>query len=282
MTGRVYILFLPFRTSPVVLLSTFARRSRYAGIPIFLCALLWSSFSPASEVDSLGIREFRTETGEQRAIPLADGSTIFLDVESTLRIPGDEVRKVYLDEGQAAFEVVRDSARPFAVQINQTTVQTAHSNFHVRRRADLTIVSIIEGEVRVVSATTDTSVASPKSRSVSARGRQLTISPDGAISQPVDTSRVQMTLWRERRLAFRHHTLAEIADEFNRYNKSPKLRVDGESLRLRTFSGVIDAHDPQTLLDYLAIDERIGFNRDDPDLIIISFRSRYGFARVGR
>jgi ferric-dicitrate binding protein FerR (iron transport regulator) len=89
-------------------------------------------------------------------------------------------------------------------------------------------------------------------------------------------------MWRERRLAFRHHTLVEIADEFNRYNKSPKLRVEGESLKLRTFSGVMDANDPQTLLDYLANDERIEFNRDDPSLIIIRFRSRYGFARVGQ
>jgi transmembrane sensor len=283
MTGRVYILFLPFWTSPVVQLSAFAQRSRYAGISLFLCALLWPVFSPADDVDSFGIREYRTETGEQRAIPLADGSTVFLDVESTLRIPSNEGRKVYLDRGQAAFEVERNAAgRPLTVQIDQATVHAERSNFHVRRKGDLTVVSIIKGELRVVSATGAADVPSAKPRTGITVGRQLIISPDGSISTPTDVSIVFVSMWRERRLAFRHHTLVEIADEFNRYNKSPKLRIEGESLKLRTFSGVMDANDPQTLLDYLAGDERIEFNRDDPDLIIVRFRSRYGFARVGR
>lgn len=281
MMVRVYILFLPFWTSSIVQLSAFVQRSRYAGIPLLFCALLCAPLSRASDVDSDGIREYRTETGEQRTIPLADGSTIFLDVESVVRIPSNEGRKVYLDRGQAAFEVARNSAgRSLAVQVDQTTIRAVHSNFHVRRKGDLTVVSIIKGEVRVASATADANVTSPKSRTGSLIGRQLIISPDGVISKPTDVSIVLVTMWRERRLAFRHHTLVEIADEFNRYNKSPKLRVEGEVLKLRTFSGVIDANDPQTLLDYLASDERIEFDREDPDLIIIRFRSRYGFARL--
>jgi transmembrane sensor len=283
MTGKVYILFLPFLTCSVDQLSTFARRSRYAGISLLLCALLWPIFSRANDGDSFGIREYRTETGEQRAIPLADDSTIFLDVESTLRIPNNEGRKVYLDRGQAAFEVARNAAgRPLTVQVDQATIHAERANFHVRRTGELTVISIIKGEVRVVSATGAANVPPPRPRKGTRVGRQVIISPDGSISTPTDVSIVLVTMWRERRLAFRHHTLVEIADEFNRYNKSPKLRVEGESLKLRTFSGVMDANDPQTLLDYLANDERIEFNRDDPSLIIIRFRSRYGFARVGQ
>ena len=283
MMAGVYILFLPFRTSFTVLLSAFVQRSRYAGIPLCVCALLCTPLSQASDVDSDGVREYRTETGEQRMIPLADGSTIFLDVESTVRIPSNEGRKVYLDKGQAAFEVVRNSAgRSLAVQVDQATIHATHSNFHVRRKGDLTVVSIIKGDVRVASSTAEANITPPKRRTGSLMGRQLIISPDGAISKPADVSIVLVTMWRERRLAFRHDTLVEIAEEFNRYNKSPKLRVEGEVLKQRTFSGVIDANDPQTLLDYLASDERIEFDRDNPDLIIIRFRSRYGFARLER
>lgn len=282
MTGRVYILFLPFPTFPVAELSISARRSRYAGIPLLLCALLWASVIWANDVGSSGIGEYRTETGEQRVLRLADGSTVVMDVESTLRIPDGESRKVYLDQGQAAFEVTHDSALPFTVQVDHTTIQTVRSHFYVRHRADLIIVSIVAGELRVVSATDAVRVASPKLKSTISKGRQLNIAPDGAISKPVITSMAHIALWRERRLAFRHNTLAEIADEFNRYNKAPKLRVVGEVLRQRTFSGVIDADDPQTLLDYLAGDELIEFDREDPGLIIIRFRSRYGFARVGK
>lgn len=280
MTGSVYIVFLPFPTSLVAKLSAFVQRSRYAGIPLLLCALLLPALSLASDMDGVGIQEYRTETGEQRAIPLVDGSTVFLDVESTLRIPDNERRKVYLDEGQAAFEVARDSARAFTVQVDQARIQTDGSSFYVRRKAALTTVSIIKGQVRVVSAVGNATLAPPKVRAASPRGAQVTVAADGTMSNPVEIPALHVSLWRERRLAFRHHTLVEIADEFNRYNKTPKLRVESEVLKLRTFSGVMDANDPQTLLDYLANDERIEFDREDPDLIIIRFRSRYGFARM--
>ena len=283
MTGSVYIVFLPFPISLAMKVSHFARRSRYAGISLSLCVLLLPTLCRAGDGDSDGIREYRTETGEQRTIPLADGSNIFLDVESTVRISENGERKIYLDKGQAAFEVERNSAgRPLLVQVDQATIRAAHSNFHVRRKGDLTVVSVIKGEVRVVSATGEVKVPSPKRRTAKPAGRQLTIASDGAISQPKDVSIVLVAMWRERRLAFRHQTLAEIADEFNRYNKSPKLRVESEVLKLRTFSGVIDANDPQTLLDYLANDDRVEFDRENPDLIIIRFRSRYGFARLER
>lgn len=283
MTGSVYIVFLPSPTPLVMKLSDFVRRSRYAGISLSLCALLLSALCWAGDGDSSGMREYRTETGEQRTIPLADGSTIFLDVESTVRISETGGRKVYLDKGQAAFEIARNPAgRPLLVQVDQATIHAARSNFHVRRKGDLTVVSIIKGEVRVVSATADVNVPSPKRRTARPVGSQLIISSDGAISAPKDVSIVLVAMWRERRLAFRHQTLAEIADEFNRYNKSPKLRVESEVLKLRTFSGVIDANDPQTLLDYLANDDRVEFDRENPDLIIIRFRSRYGFARIER
>ena len=283
MTGSVYIVFLPFPTFLVMKLSDFVRRSRYACISLSLCALLLPALCWASDGDGFGILEYRTETGEQRTIPLADDSNIFLDVESTVRIPDNEGRKVYLDKGQAAFEIARNPAgRPLLVQVDQATIHAGRANFHVRRKGDLTVVSIIKGEVRVVSATGDVNVPSPKRRTASRVGSQLTISSDGEISKPKDVSIVLVAMWRERRLAFRHQTLAEIADEFNRYNKSPKLRVESEILKLRTFSGVIDANDPQTLLDYLANDDRIEFDRADPNLIIIRFRSRYGFARMMR
>jgi transmembrane sensor len=60
-----------------------------------------------------------------------------------------------------------------------------------------------------------------------------------------------VTAWRRRRLVFRKDTLAYIAAEFNRYNRTPKIRVEGETLRLRRFNGVFDADNPLPLLQFL-------------------------------
>jgi transmembrane sensor len=247
-----------------------------------LCLLFASAACLASDADRSGMQQYRTETGELRTIPLPDGSTIILDVESELRVALlDEARNVYLDEGRAYFHVAYDPMRVFTVHVNRSTVQATGSQFDVRRKAGLTIVSVIEGGVHVVSTAGDANVT-PASRGRRPMGKRVTIELDGVISPPVDSELLHITSWQKRRLAFQHNTLVEIADEFNRYNKSPKLRVEGDILRAKTLSGVLDADDPQSLLDYLAVDSRIEFDRADPDLIVIRMRSRYGFAKAMR
>lgn len=281
MTG-VYILFLPFPTRPVALLSAFGWRSRYAGIPLLLWVLLFPAIGSASDVDTFGNQEFRTETGEQRPVALGGDSKAFLDAESALRVSFEPVAsKVYLEAGQAAFELVRDPRRAFTVHVSDATIHAEGSHFHVRRKTDRTVVSVLAGEVRVVSLAGDARVAAPKSRFPRTRGWQFIIFANGTLSKPADVSVTQIVAWRERRIAFHNLSLAEIAEEFNRYNKSPKLRVVGPVLKARVYSGMIDADDPQALLDYLSSDNRIEFDRDTPDWIIIRFRSRYGFAGLG-
>jgi hypothetical protein len=46
------------------------------------------------------------------------------------------------------------------------------------------------------------------------------------------------------------------------------IRVEGDSLRARPYSGRFNANDPQSLLDYLRQDESIVSERRDDVLII--------------
>lgn len=282
MTGSVvYTLLLPFAIACaaylVVKLSDFSPGSRYALclIPCLAPGICWSG-----DTDGPDPQQYRTETGEQKTVPLADGSVVFLDVETDLKIvPLDEGYLIYLNEGQAAFHVGPAPARTVTVQVNRSSIRTARSQVHVRRKADVVIVSVVEGDVRIMSETGKTNVA-PAQPIRAGMGKRYIIGPDGTVSGPVETSMWRITSWRERRLAFRDSTLAEIAEEFNRYIKTPKLRVEGEVLKMKTLSAVFDADDPQGFLDYLSSDGRIEFDRPDPDLIVIRMRSRYGFADV--
>ena len=61
----------------------------------------------------------------------------------------------------------------------------------------------------------------------------------------------------KRQLVFRNHTLQQIATEFNRYNKLPKISVEGEALQTKRYSGVFDADDPESFLDFLALDHQL-------------------------
>lgn len=212
--------------------------------------------------------QFRTETGEQRSIGLSDGSIIHMNTRSRVRVAfSDAARDVYLLDGQAIFKVKHDADRPFRVHVDSAVVQAIGTQFDVRRFNGRTNVAVIEGVVQIISGTAgkldaETLSKLPESTKVPA-GESVVIVGDGELTPHTAISPHDASAWQQRRLIFRNHTLAEIAEEFNRYNHT-QLRVEGETLRtLRFRSLVLDADDPQSLLAYLArekpiVTERIG------------------------
>jgi transmembrane sensor len=103
-------------------------------------------------VDSQRHWNLTTETGEQRFVKLADGSTLELNSRSRVRIRfSDRERDIDLIEGQALFHVAKDSARPFIVRSGSTLVRAVGTEFDVYRKASGTTVTVVEGRVAVLS-----------------------------------------------------------------------------------------------------------------------------------
>src|SRR5262249_60437481 len=63
-----------------------------------------------------GAETYSTAFGEQRRVALADGSTMKVNTQTTVRVSlGDKERRIWLDRGQAHFIVASDVLRPFRV-----------------------------------------------------------------------------------------------------------------------------------------------------------------------
>lgn len=219
-----------------------------------VCATLWVGFA------ALGT-QYVTGIGEQRALRLADGSTVTLNTRSQVRVRfGDRVRRIELLAGEALFSVAHDPQRPFRVIVDQAVVQAVGTEFNVRRATAGATVSVIEGAVQIAPLPATASATVPAPGRLAA-GQQARVSDDGAIlnQESVDTSRV--IAWRERRLIFRDTPLATVADEFNRYNEL-QLFVTGEATRVRRVTGVFDADDPRALLTFLGQDPALAIERD--------------------
>jgi len=218
-------------------------------------------------------QQYGTIIGEQRSVGLADGSVIHLNTRSRVRVAfSAQARDVYLLEGQAIFKVKHDAARPFRVHVDSSVVQAIGTQFDVYRLKDSTSVAVIEGVVQIIPASSGNIASAalsklPASTRVPA-GEKVVIIADGHLTPHASISAQEASAWQQRRLVFRKHTLAEIAAEFNRYNRTPQIRVEGDSLRATRFSGVFDADDPETLLGYLATDARFAFDRTDSELVI--------------
>jgi transmembrane sensor len=91
--------------------------------------------------------------GQKLTLRLPDGTSVKLNSGSRLISPehfqGD-TRKVYL-EGEAFFEVAKDSLHPFVVETNNIDVQVLGTSFNVRSYPDEEKVSVavLTGKVRV-------------------------------------------------------------------------------------------------------------------------------------
>lgn len=92
-------------------------------------------------------------------------------------------------------------------------------------------------------------------------------SGDASAVQNVDSGRA--LAWSEGRLVFDSTPLADVVDEFNRYNRL-QLHISGPQLARRTVSGVFRASDPETLIDFIGAGAHVVVTRKGPEEIVIS------------
>ncbi len=84
------------------------------------------------------------------SIVLADGTKVFLHGSSRVRYTihmNDARREVWLEKGEAFFDVVKDKAHPFIVHIDSATVEVLGTSFDVRITDTTVSVAVATGKV---------------------------------------------------------------------------------------------------------------------------------------
>lgn len=227
---------------------------------------------------------YATETGEQRSLEFADGSTVQLNSRSKIRVRYSEgERAVDLLEGQALFHVAKDLKRPFVVSADGTRVRAVGTQFDVYRKHGGTVVTVVEGRVAVLTnvdpavGAVDKPVAGiagwdPQSDAGSASvaqgtapsgltagqaggtiflsaGEQLMVTRKEAQKSP-HPNIAGATAWTQREIVFESATLSDVAEEFNRYNQR-QLIIEDPGLYGFHISGVFSSTDPDALIKFL-------------------------------
>lgn len=217
---------------------------------------------------------YATNLGEQRVFELADGSVVFLNTQSRIQVRYSEAaRDIYLRDGQALFQVRHDAERPFRVHAGSAVIQAIGTQFDVRLYSDRAMVAVVEGTVQVSSSDADdgAQVSSSAPERAPARivaGEGATVETDGVIEVAAKVDAEAVTAWRRQRLVFRDAPLSDIANEFNRYNLVPRLRVEGAAVAAQRYNGSFNAHNPESLLNYLAQDEGLWFDQQGDEVVI--------------
>ena len=170
---------------------------------------------------------FSTPIGARESVSLEDGSKLTLNTLTQLRarINGKE-RVVWLDDGEAYFDIAHDTARPFVIIAGNRRVTVVGTKFSLRREGDRLKVDVVEGRVQVQAGTSSPTLLS---RGETAIGEGTNV----LVSRRTERQSLAATSWLEGRLVFDQMTIAEAATQFNRYNRKKLIVADAAAANVR-------------------------------------------------
>jgi transmembrane sensor len=235
---------------------------------------------------------YTTGIGEQLSVKLPDGSMMTLNTKSRATIEFTaEQRLVYLQTGEALFEVEHDERRPFMVRTPSAQVRDIGTRFNVYQhdtsgsnRDAATTVSVLEGVVQIAAAhraadseklqsggstmpTTGPGSEPPEQSAIRlVAGEQANVSKIG-VTRAATEDVSDAVAWRARELVFHGTPLEDVAAEYNRYN-AKKIRIHDPDIAQRRMSGTFSADRPQLLVLYLQNDSSVSVKVSGSDWII--------------
>lgn len=185
---------------------------------------------------------YATAVGEQRAVVLADGTSLLLDTDSTVLASIDDARReLTVERGRVNIAVAEDAARGFEVLAGRGRIRDIGTEFQVAHGSDGVTVTLIEGMVGIRIE------HSPDTEAVLAPGEELSYGKDGRMGQRRRADLETIRGWTHGQIILKNRPLDELLTELNRYSSIP-LRLADPSVGKQTISGVFNVDDRESLL----------------------------------
>lgn len=205
---------------------------------------------------------YATETGEVRRVAMEDGSRAVINTESRLNTAiGEKERLVVLSSGEAWFQVAKDPERPFIVEAGTIRVRATGTAFSVRRMPDAVTVVVTEGSVEVWNE------AAPTLRTAARAGQSATVATDVPVAPSLKPAREEALAWRDGDIVLEGTSVAEAADEFNRYNLR-KIRIGNAAIGRETMIGYFKINQPEQFAHAAATISNADIRYDGNNIVI--------------
>lgn len=208
-------------------------------------------------------REYVTRRGERATLRLPDGTRVILGVASILRVPDDfggGARNVRL-EGEAHFDVVHDSTRPFRVLAGNAVAEDLGTRFGVRAYPDEDRVGVVVAEGLVELTDGERRAASDSVGALLAPGQLGVLRHDGEITVRTGVDLDRYLGWTEGRLVFRDTPLRDAAVQLARWY-DVDLQLASDTLASLPLTASFDDEPVQDVLQLVAVSLGLQLTRD--------------------
>jgi transmembrane sensor len=229
------------RQVPVPRLPRFSMQRIAAGVLLAAAGCSWLGWQYGQ--GSQG-EHYATAVGARQSVALPDGSVLTLNTATHVRTSVNKSeRKVWLEDGEAFFDIAHDKKHPFVVMAGDRRITVLGTRFLVRRQGDQVSVTVEEGRVQIASAQGDKSDKAGKGSepTVLTRNQAAVASAGNLLVLSKAQKQIDDELsWRQGRLVFDQMTLGDAAAQFNRYNTRQLVIADPAIARIR-IGGSFDA-----------------------------------------
>lgn len=185
--------------------------------------------------------------GEKAIVTLADGSRVWINSGSSITYGNDfnrHQRIVSLD-GEAYFEVAKDTKHPFIVQTREMNIQALGTAFNVSAYSNENYVSavLVEGKIKV-NAGGQEEILTENERAIVDKANQ-SLSTDRVFAS-------DFIQWKDGNLYFDNSSFDEIAKTLSRVF-NVEIRFASEKLRPLRFTGTLGNSSIRNALDILSL-----------------------------
>ncbi|HXV16868.1 MAG TPA: FecR domain-containing protein [Gemmatimonadaceae bacterium] len=211
-----------------------------------------------------------TGVGVRDSLRLADGTKVVLGPLSSVKVVagyGSGSREVEI-RGDAYFEVVHDSSKPFTVYVGNATVRDVGTKFAVSSNDSGDIgVSVTEGAVSLAQG------RSPKPEAILKAGDQGTVERSGKVVTHRGAASDDDIAWLNGRLVFREAPISEVASSVRRWY-GIDLQIADPSLANRHITATFSGEPPERVLEVLRLALGADIERHGDTAVVRSAKGR--------
>ncbi|WP_044204985.1 FecR family protein [Flammeovirga sp. OC4] len=238
---------------------------RYAASILFLGLLVGLYFSSQKAVvERITIQ---TAVGEQKVVKLPDGSTVHLNNLSSLSYGSDfEKNRVLELQGEAFFDVQKDSLHPFQVLTKNTVTQVLGTSFNIKSYDETDVKVVVRtGKVNVKSRT-------DHKNSVDLLPQQMTnYKGELKVLERIITTQNEDFQWMNKVIVFDHTPIESAIEELERWYNI-EIDIADHNIKNCQLNGKYKVGKLEEILEGLAFMNNIQYQFQDKDVIVLSGR----------
>ncbi|WP_438711507.1 FecR family protein [Aquimarina muelleri] len=204
-----------------------------------------------------------TVAAELKMVILEDGTKVTLNAESTLTIAKNfnEKERMVLLDGEAFFEVARDSLHPFIVQTKTTKTQVLGTKFNLYAyTGEDNIITLNEGKVQFSGV-----LPNPNNIVTLLPNEQVIFNKGDILKKKVKPE--QYNAWINKKLTFKDKPFLSIIREIERFYNI-NITVKKEGIQDRKFNGVYDNPPLEVLMNDLSFVFDFSYKKEENKLLI--------------